>query len=206
MFVVKVLILGANGQIARVTTTLLLQNPDVRLTLYLRRADRLRSFPQERLISIVEADVLDEAALTAAMIGQDVVYANLAGALKQQAETIVRAMHAAGVARLIFVTSMGIYNEVPGDRYGSVLDPYRDAAAVIEASGLDYTLLRPAWLNDKNEVAYATTRKGEPFEAANATVSRRSVADLVVRLATTPELELRQSLGVHRAVGAHPDM
>ncbi|CAD7734944.1 hypothetical protein LMG31886_21690 [Xanthomonas hydrangeae] len=203
---VKVLILGANGQIARVTTTLLLQNPDVRLTLYLRRADRLRSFPQERLISIVEADVLDEAALTAAMIGQDVVYANLAGALKQQAETIVRAMHAAGVARLIFVTSMGIYNEVPGDRYGSVLDPYRDAAAVIEASGLDYTLLRPAWLNDKNEVAYATTRKGEPFEAANATVSRRSVADLVVRLATTPELELRQSLGVHRAVGAHPDM
>ncbi|CAD7716558.1 hypothetical protein LMG31884_22240 [Xanthomonas hydrangeae] len=203
---VKVLILGANGQIARVTTTLLLQNPDVRLTLYLRRADRLRSFPQERLISIVEADVLDEAALTAAMIGQDVVYANLAGALKQQAETIVRAMHAAGVARLIFVTSMGIYNEVPGERYGSVLDPYRDAAAVIEASGLDYTLLRPAWLNDKNEVAYATTRKGEPFEAANATVSRRSVADLVVRLATTPELELRQSLGVHRAVGAHPDM
>jgi hypothetical protein len=34
----KVLILGANGQIARVATALFLKNPDVHLTLFLRRA------------------------------------------------------------------------------------------------------------------------------------------------------------------------
>jgi uncharacterized protein YbjT (DUF2867 family) len=71
---------------------------------------------------------------------------------------------------------------------------------VIEASDLDYTILRPAWLNDRDEVDYGTTQKGEPFRNAEAVVSRKSVADLVVRLATTPGLEIRRSLGVHKAV------
>lgn len=39
----------------------------------------------------------------------------------------------AGVRRLIFISSMGIYDEVPGERHGSILDPYRKADAVIEA-------------------------------------------------------------------------
>ncbi|WP_198157550.1 NAD(P)H-binding protein [Methylobacterium nodulans] len=131
------------------------------------------------------------------MVGQDVVYANLAGPMERQAQTIVRAMAAAGVRRLIFIASMGIYDEVPGERYGSVLDPYRKSAAVIEASDLDYTVLRPAWLNDRDVIAYGTTEKGEPFANATKTVSRKSVADLVVRLATTPGLQPRASLGVH---------
>ncbi len=49
------------------------------------------------------------------------------------------AWHSAGLKRLIFISSMGIYGEVPGEEYGSQLDPYRDSAAVIEASDLDYT-------------------------------------------------------------------
>jgi hypothetical protein len=59
--------------------------------------------------------------------GQDVVYANLAGQLEQQARSIVNAMNTVGAKHLIFVSSMGIYNEVPGKRYGSILDPYRKA-------------------------------------------------------------------------------
>jgi hypothetical protein len=43
------------------------------------------------------------------MKGQEVVYANLSGAMKPQAECIVEAMHATGLRRLIFVSSMGIY-------------------------------------------------------------------------------------------------
>jgi nucleoside-diphosphate-sugar epimerase len=52
----------------------------------------------------------------AAMKGHDVVYANLSGAMKQQAESIAPAMHATGLKRLIFISSMGIYGEVPGER------------------------------------------------------------------------------------------
>jgi len=118
----RVLILGANGQLARHTTGVFLRTTQVRLTLYLRRASRLEN-PDPARVRIVDGDVLDTQALTAAMKDQDVVYANLAGAMKRQARSIVDAMHAAGVKRLIFISSMGIYGEVPGERYRSVLDP-----------------------------------------------------------------------------------
>ena len=48
--------------------------------------------------------------------------------MKAQAESIVAAMHATGGKRLIFVSSMGIYGEVPGERYRSV--QWRAAAAL----------------------------------------------------------------------------
>ena len=195
----NILILGANGQIARVATTLFLARPDVRLTLYLRHARRLKaSAPADRL-RVVEGDVLDQKSLEAAMAGQDVVYANLAGDLEQQARCIVAAMRKTGLKRLIFISSMGIYDEVPGEHHGSILEPYRKSAGIIEASGLDYTIIRPAWLNNRDEISYATTHKGQPFENASEQVSRKSVADLVVKLATTPALEIRSSLGVHKA-------
>ena len=123
----------------------------------------------------------------------------LSGRMEEQARGIIRAMHKAGVKRLIFISSMGIYGEVPGERYRSILDPYRDSARVIEESDLDYTIIRPEWLNDRDEIDYGTTQKGEPFKNPSATVSRKSVADLVVRLASTPGLEIRKSLGVHKA-------
>jgi uncharacterized protein YbjT (DUF2867 family) len=194
----KVLILGAYGQIARAATDLFLEGADASLTLYLRDARRLKNIGHPDRVRLVEGDVLDEGVLQAAMAGQDIVYANLSGDLERQARNIVRAMSAAGVRRLIFISSMGIYDEVPGQSYDSILDPYRDAADVIEKSDLDYTIIRPAWLNNKDEIAYGTTEKGEPFANPGAVVSRKSVADLVVRLALTPNAGVRNSLGVHK--------
>lgn len=191
----NVLILGANGQLARNTTRVFLRDTDARLTLYLRNAGRLTN-PDSKRITIVEGDVLDRRTLEAAMQGQNVVYANLAGAMKQQAEHIVAAMHATGLTRLIFISSMGIYDEIRGEPYRSVLDPYRDSAAVIEASDLDYTIPRPAWFTRDDEIAYQITQKGEPFKGHD--VSLNSVSDLIVKLALTPGMESRRSLGVSR--------
>jgi hypothetical protein len=79
-------------------------------------------------------------------------------------------MNAAGVQRLIFVASLGIYDEVPGKfgtwnrrQIGAYLPPFRRAADLIESSGLNYTILRPAWLTDEDEVDYETTDRNEPF-------------------------------------------
>jgi uncharacterized protein YbjT (DUF2867 family) len=147
-------------------------------------------------VTIVEGDVLDREALEAAMRGQHVVYANLAGDMKRQAEHIVAAMYATGVRRLIFISSMGIYGEVPGEKYRSVLDPYRDSAAIIEASDLNYTILRPGWFTHDDEVSYQITQKGQPFEGHD--ISLNSLSDLIVKLAITPGMESRRSLGVSR--------
>jgi uncharacterized protein YbjT (DUF2867 family) len=194
----KILILGAHGQIARVATDLFLKHTDARLTLYLRNARRLKISSHADRVRVVEGDVLDAEALESAMSGQDVVYANLAGQLQHQARCIVDSMKKTGLKRLIFISSMGIYDEIPGELHGSILEPYCKSAGIIEASGLDYTILRPAWLNDLDEIHYGTTRKGEPFKNSSAVVSRKSVADLVLKLAVTPGLEIGSSLGVHK--------
>lgn len=194
----NVLILGAHGQIARVATGLFLVKPDARLTLYLRNARRLQSLAGNDHVRLVEGDVLDATALEDAMAGQDVVYANLSGKMEEQARLIVKTMQKVGVKRLIFVSSMGIYDEIPRESWSSSLGPYRKSAEVIENSDLDYTVIRPAWLNDEDEIDYGTTQKGEPFKNPSGVVSRKSVADLVVKLATTSGLCVRQSLGVHK--------
>jgi hypothetical protein len=90
-----VLILGANGQVARNTTRVFLHDSDAKLTLYLRRSNRLEN-PDPSRVTIVEGD-----GPRPAMKGQDVVYASLAGDMKRQAEHIIDAMHSTGVKRLI---------------------------------------------------------------------------------------------------------
>jgi uncharacterized protein YbjT (DUF2867 family) len=163
------------------------------LTLYLRRAKRL-SNPDPARVTIVEGDVLDLPILTAAIKGKDAVYASLTGAMKEQAESIVKAMNTTAVTRLILISSTGIYGEVPGERYTSVLNPYRDSAAVIESFDLDYTILRPGWFTHDEAVAYQIMQKGQPFKDHD--VSLNSSSDLIVELALTPEMEIRHSLGV----------
>ena len=189
----RVLILGANGQLARHTSACFLENTDADLTLYLRRASRLKN-PNPKRAAIVEGDVLDRAALIDAMKNQDVVFASLAGNMAEQAQSIVAAMNEAGLKRLIFISSMGIYGEVPGEKYRSILDPYRDAAAVIEATRLDYTVLRPGWFTHSPKIDYRITQKGEPFHGHD--VSLNSLSDLIVKLALDPALHVRCSIGV----------
>ena len=99
-----------------------------------------------------------------------------------------------GLKRLIFVSSMGIYGEVPGETYRSMLDPYRDSAALIEASDLDYTILRPGWFTRKSEGPCHITQKGEPFQGHD--IALDSLSALIARIVTTPDLYLRCSIGV----------
>jgi uncharacterized protein YbjT (DUF2867 family) len=79
---------------------------------------------------------------------------------------------------------------------GEELKPFRRAADAIEASGLDYTILRPAWLTDEDEVDYETTSKGETFKGTE--VSRRSVADLIATTILNPTLHTHANLGVNK--------
>lgn len=196
----KVLVLGAGGRIARWVVQMLAQ-PDVELTLLVRDAGRLEHAPLGA--RVVEGDVLDRDLLAETVRGQDVVYANLAGDLDTQARRIVETMEAEGVQRLIFITALGIYDEVPGafgewnrQQIGSMLKPYRAAADTIEASSLDYTILRPAWLTDDDEIDYELTARTEPFKGTE--VSRKSVAALVVELVGAPDTRVRANLGVNK--------
>jgi hypothetical protein len=54
--------------------------------------------------------------------------------------------------------------------------------------------LRPGWFTHDDAVKYELTQKGAPFKGHD--VSLNSLSDLIVKLATTPGLHVRESLGV----------
>ncbi|VWB14196.1 NAD-dependent dehydratase [Burkholderia lata] len=199
---INVLILGASGQIARWAVQMLGEHQNVRQTLLVRDPAKLAG-NEPANASVVIGDVLDKKLLPRIMDGQDIVYANLAGDVDVQTEHVLAAMKAANVKRLIFVNSLGIYDEVPGKfgdwnrrEIGQYLPPYRRSADLIEASDTDYTVLRAAWLQDKDEVSYEITRRDEPFKGTE--VSRKSVAALVTELVAHPDRLVRANVGVNK--------
>lgn len=199
----KILILGANGQIARHVVRRLGDEATLRQTLFVRSAARMHDAAPANA-QVVEGDVLDRSALDAAMVGQDMVYANLTGDdIDDQAHSIIASMKDAGVKRLLFVTSLGIYHELPpafeawNDReIGVYLPPFRRAADAIEGSGLDYTILRPAWLTDGDEIDYETTTRDEIFKGTE--ISRKSVADYIVSLIENPTKDVGGNIGLSK--------
>lgn len=199
----NVLILGASGQIAQWVIRSLATEKNIQQTLLLRDPKKLTG-KEPANAKVVIGNVLDKKLLKDAVAGQDVVYANLTGEdLDKQAQAVIAAMNAAGVKRLIFVLSLGIYDEVPGkfgewnnDIIGEDLKPFRRAADAIEASGLDYTILHPAWLTDEDEVDYETTEKGQPFKGT--VVSRRSVGDLISQIIVDPTRHTGGNLGLNK--------
>lgn len=199
----KVLILGAGGQIARHVIEMLSGDGSATMTLFARSAGRIAALARANAV-LMQGDVLNAPALERAMTGQDVVYANLTGEdLDEQAKAVIAAMKKSGVERLIFILSLGIYDEVPGkfgewnqSMIGADLKPFRRAADAIEASGLDYTLVRPAWLMDEPEIDYELTGRHDPFKGT--VVSRRSVADLIAKVIRQPNLHSQENLGVNK--------
>ena len=187
----NVIILGARGNIAKHVIDILIKKNEINLTLFLRNKSRLRNKDVSRC-HIIEGDVLNIDRLKEAIKGQDIVYANLAGDLEAMAKNIVKAMEETGVKKLIFISSIGIY-DIP---VKSVLKPYRKAADVIEASNLEYTILRPTWFTNADEVDYETTRKGEPEKGS--VISQKSLATFITKIIEAPEKYICENLGINK--------
>lgn len=198
----RVLILGANGAVSKAAINSFLENTSYTLRLFLRDANRLPDFASDR-IRVREGDATNFDDVNSAMDDVDIVIASLSGDLDKEATTIVKAMQTNDVKRLIFVTSLGIYNEVPGEfgkwvqqQIGDRLPVYKEAADIIENSGLDYTIFRPAWLTHTNEIDYEITQKNESFKGTE--VSRKSVAAVAVKIAKDPSLYLKENIGINK--------
>lgn len=187
----KVIIIGASGSLAQYVIEALQTLKNVDLTLFVRNKNRLSTSIRGE-IPIIEGDALKYGDVKNAVKGRDLVYVNLSGNLEAMTKNIVQAMQETGVKRIIAISSIGIY-KTP---LKSVLIPYRKLADLIEASGLDYTILRPDWFTDANEIDYAITSKGEP-ESGNA-ISRKSIAAFISTLVENPELHKKENLGISK--------
>ena len=200
----NLLVLGAYGQIARlVEDRILKEDTNIKLTLFLRNSSRLNDLEKLQQVTVIDGDIENYADLTAAMKGQDMVYVATVDHSSNNIVTknIIKAMKENNVNRVVFSNILGIYDEVPGEfgrwNYEMVSSGIKEAInsdKLLEESGLDYTTLRLPWLNDRDEVKYSLTHKNEKYVGVSG--SRKSIADLVVRIAKNPNFLINDSVGV----------
>ncbi|WP_300761610.1 NAD(P)H-binding protein [Helicobacter sp. UBA3407] len=63
---------------------------------------------------------------------------------------------------------------------------------------IDYTIIRAQWFSNADEIDYELTQKGEAFKNPSGRISRKSIADLIVKLCTIKNFGIRQSLGINK--------
>lgn len=201
----NVLILAANGQIARLVEHRLLTEDayqDVALTLFLRHANRLATLKDNPRVTLIEGDITDATAVSAAMAGQDLVFVAVVDHDSQNRLTknVIAGMQANHVDRVLFTNVLGLYDEVPGEfgrwnlaMIGAGMVPAQRSDQLLADSGLDYTTLRLPWLNDR-DINYTVTTRNQPYDGVSG--SRASVADVVLQIIADPSRYSRDSIGM----------
>lgn len=200
----KVLILGANGQIARIVEKRLLsEQPDVELTLFLRNANRLENLANNDRVTLIEGDVENAEDVDQAMKDQDLVYVAMVDHDPDNniTKNVINAMKDHDVKRVISSNILGIYHEVPGEfgrwnqaQVSRSLQAAINSDKLLKDSGLAYTTIRIPWLNDRDEVKYTVTHEGEEYVGVSG--SRQSVADVIVKMIADPSYLVKDSIGL----------
>jgi putative NADH-flavin reductase len=195
----KLLVFGATGGTGRELVEQALSQGH-QVTAYARNPARLGDTAHPGL-RVVRGDVLDPAAVEKAVAGHDAVLcaigtgAGRTSLREDGTRNIVRAMEKAGVRRLICQSSMGIgdsranlgfltkYLIVPVFLRHAFADHERQEA-VVRASALDWTIVRPPHLKDGPRTG--TYRHGFPTTdtSIQGKISRADVADFMLNQLT----------------------
>lgn len=198
----KILILGAAGQIGKMLTKDLLDQTDDELILFARKASERLQANSDR-VKIVDGDFADYDLLVDTMKNADAIYLNDMNS-KEGVAAVSKAMKTVGIKRIILASILGIYDEVPGE-FGKWnermvgprgIQSHKESTALFEISEFDYTILRLTWLyNQEGNRNYHLTQKGQPFDGAQ--VSRQAVSQLIVDILKDRSGQyLKTSLGV----------
>lgn len=198
-----VLILGAAGQIPSFLIPQLLKQTDFNLKLYARNATSRLHVTDPNRETVIDGDFNDHDTLNKAMDGVDAVYLNKMRDITS-VKNIIQAMDANHVRQFIGATVLGIEDEVKGafgqwntSMIESSITKRKTTAKAIEDSDLTYTLLRLAWLYNKDgNTNYELTESGEPFGGTE--VTRQAVAQLIIDILNDNSRKFaRKSIGVN---------
>lgn len=194
----NILIIGASGSLgSKLIDQLLYKN--VHLTLLSRHAEFMDI--NNSNVDKINADIMNTD-ITKYFKNQDAVFVALSGELPAMVSKIITSMDKQNISRLVFIASMGIYNEIPksiGTEGNLINNPflqsYRQAADLIENSDLNYTIMRPGWFDNGND-NFEITNKDEPFGGHN--VSRTAIVKYAEKLLLNTTLNSKQSIGINR--------
>ncbi|WP_288639664.1 NAD(P)H-binding protein [uncultured Lentilactobacillus sp.] len=196
----RVLILGATSNISHYLIPKLLRQ-DVFLTLFARHGrQRLTELVSDSKVHVMNGDWNNINDLQRAMKDQDIVFM-ATSQFVQANKNVVAVMKSNHVNRLITISELGIEDEVTG-AFGEwnkkMMGDNRNlvkAADVIKNSGLNYTLMRLAWLyNQDGNEEYETIPTGQAF--LDTQLTRQAAAKFIADVVDNPEKASYQSVGV----------
>jgi putative NADH-flavin reductase len=196
----NILIVGATGTLGQK----LINQPwreNINLTLLSRHAKNINIHKHN--VSKHNADIMASSS-EKYFINQDAVFVAISGDLPKMIQQIIKYMDSQNVHRLVFIASMGIYNEIPRSMgaEGNVnnnpfLNKYLKAANLVEQSDLNYTIIRPGWFDEGND-DFEITGPKEPFGGHN--VSRNAITQYAQKLLLDNNLHSKESIGINRPI------
>ncbi|PIA86195.1 NAD(P)H-binding protein [Streptococcus parauberis] len=107
----NILIIGATGSLGETLRRKFANQDQYQLTLFSRGSNLLRLNENEQAMA---ASVFEDEKLNQAMQKQDIVFVALSGNLPEMIKPILKVMYDNKVKRIVFVSSIGIYNEIRG--------------------------------------------------------------------------------------------
>lgn len=192
----NIAIIGATGKFGRLFTAKLLTKPDYHLTLISRTV--ANKFEDNHRITAKSLDATSQKDLKKALEDVDIVYCAVSGT---DQPVIARNLVELNVNRLIYMTVVGIYNELDegnGAEFNvdneSEQIPNRNAASIIEDSNLDYTIFRCGYLVHGDEDDYAITEKGESPKGYVSTIA--SVEKIALEIIEDGKKYSRESISI----------
>ncbi|SDW68510.1 NAD(P)-dependent oxidoreductase [Paenibacillus sp. CF384] len=192
----KIIVFGASGRTGQEVVRQALEQGQA-VTAFVRSPQKLNiDLPGrgDAKLRYMQGDALDREAVSRAIEGHDSVVSCLGTkgfsrgeSLSEMTANLIAGMQKHDVGRISYVASAGIYKEIPGVTgflvqllLRQVLANHRKAADALEASGLQWTIVRPLQLvNGRLRGEYLEARHGVP--SGKGRISRADVAHFLLR-------------------------
>ena len=197
----NVIVFGATGTVGRLTVANLLEEGHA-VTAFARGAGRLDlNHPK---LSRQAGDALDYQDVAAAVVGHDAVVVVLGAGAKRSSRirsqgtlNVIRAMQAHGVRRLIVQSTLGARESWDTLNFwwkrvmfGALIAPvFRDhelQEQLVEASGLDWTIVRPGAFTDAPTVRPVIEDVPNTARGLDLKIARADLARFLTRLVAKP--------------------
>ena len=196
----KIIIFGASGGVGQSAVQQSLE-AGLEVTAFVRTPSKIEMNHEN--LNIIQGDAFNSAEVSSAISGHDAVISCLGSSkgmrkseeLQNMTKNIVEGMKEHNVDRIVYTASAGVHKELTGimgklimQLLKNALIDHRAAVEYIQDAGLNYTIVRPMGLSDKEFTGeYREAASGVP--AKSSSIPRADVAHFIIKALTDSSYE-----------------
>lgn len=202
----KIIVFGATGGVGQSVVKQAVEN-GLEVTAFVRIPTKLEVTHEK--LNVIQGNAMEQSEVAAAIAGHDAVVSCLGSSqgmkksteLQEMTNNIVTGMQEHDVKRIVYTASAGIHKELPGisgklimGMLKNTLADHRAAYEIIEAHGLNFTIVRPMGLtNGPLSEKYRESKIGVPEKSRS--IPRADVAHFILKALRDTQYE-QTSIGI----------